>query len=215
MYKAVIFDLDGTLLDTLQDLYNSVNYALKAHQMPERTLDEVRSFVGDGVKKLIERAVRPETTEERAAEVLLSFKEHYALHSRDNTAPYEGVTELLERLADKGIKLAVVSNKLDSATKLLSREYFGIATAIGDCEGRAKKPAPDSVFEALKQLGVGNKEAVYVGDSEVDIATAQNSGLDCISVTWGFREKEYLKECGAAVFADNTQELEELIVSKS
>lgn len=213
MYKAVIFDLDGTLLDTLEDLWGSVNHALRLHGMPVRTLDEVRSFVGDGVKKLIERAVPAGCDTETAEYVLADFKAHYALHSRDKTAPYDGINELLGVLREKGIKLAVVSNKLDSATKELCYEYFKITTAIGECEGRAKKPAPDSVLEALRQLGVSNREAVYVGDSEVDIKTAQNSGMDCISVTWGFRTREFLKECGAKAFADSAKALEGLILN--
>lgn len=211
MYKAVIFDLDGTLLDTLTDLYLSVNYALEKHNMPCRTIDEVKAFVGNGVKKLIERAVEEGTDAKKTEQVLESFKEHYAIHSKDNTAPYPGIGKLLCDLESAGIKTGVVSNKLDSATKALCREYFGITTAIGDSSNRRKKPAPDSVLEVLALLGVEVGDAVYVGDSEVDIETARNCNMDCITVTWGFREKSFLKACGATVFADNTALLYELI----
>ncbi len=215
MYKAVIFDLDGTLLDTLEDLYLSVNYALKNFGRRERTLDEIRSFVGDGVRKLVERAIGPDVTEAEVQAVLDVFKEYYALHSRDNTAPYAGVNDLLERLVGAGIKNAVVSNKLDGATKLLCCEYFGdnVSVAIGDSEERNKKPAPDSVFEALRVLGLSAEEAVYVGDSEVDILTARNCGMKCISVTWGFRSREVLEAAGGTVFVGDTNALEAVIFS--
>lgn len=213
MYKAVIFDLDGTLLDTLQDLYLSVNYALKSCGRCERTIDEIKSFVGDGVGKLVERAAGSQATGEEVQTVLRIFKEHYSLHSRDNTAPYTGVNDLLERLVGAGIKIAVVSNKLDEATKLLCREYFGdnVSVAIGDSEGRNKKPAPDSVLEALRVLGMSVEEAVYVGDSEVDILTASNCGMKCISVTWGFRSREVLEAAGGRVFAEDTKALEAVV----
>lgn len=211
MYKAVIFDLDGTLLDTLKDLQLSVNYALNLHSMPERSLDEVRRFVGNGIAKLIERSVTNATSKEECAAVLEDFKAYYAVHNSDNTVPYDGICEMLENLNKAGIKTAVVTNKIDSAAKKLCDEMLGIDVAIGDSPERKKKPSPDSVYEALDLLGVSIGDAVYVGDSDVDIETAKNAGMDCISVTWGFRDKMYLKKCGAAVFADAPYELENLI----
>ncbi len=211
MYKAVIFDLDGTLLDTLKDLQLSVNYALKLHSMPERSLDEVRSFVGNGIAKLIERSVKNGTSKEECAAVLEDFKAYYAIHNSDNTMPYDGIRQMFENLDGAGIKTAVVTNKIDSAAKKLCHEMLGIDVTIGDSPERKKKPSPESVYEALELLGVSADEAVYVGDSDVDIETARNAGMDCISVTWGFRDKVYLKNCGATVFADTSYELECLI----
>lgn len=211
MYKAVIFDLDGTLLDTLKDLYLSVNYALRLHSMPERSIDEVRDFVGNGIAKLIERSVPVGTSAELCERVLGDFKIYYAVHNSDNTIPYEGICDMMVDLDDVGIKMAVVTNKIESAAKKLCSEFFRVDVVIGDSVGRRKKPNPDSVFEALDMLGVSAEEAVYVGDSDVDTETAKNAEIDCISVTWGFRDKEYLKRNGAMVFADNPYELKQLI----
>lgn len=202
-YKAVIFDLDGTLLDTLDDLKNSTNYALREMGFAERTQEEIRRFVGNGVAKLIERAV-PEGTDVSMVQKTLSvFKEHYALHCEDCTAPYEDVLPMLARLSERGIALAVVSNKIESAVISLCRQYFeGIDIALGDREERRKKPYPDALFEALRRLGLAPEEAVYIGDSEVDVETAKNAGMDCISVTWGFRDTDALKR--AWNVTDNT-----------
>ncbi len=214
MYKAAIFDLDGTLLNTLDDLAASVNHALKKHGMSERTLDEVRAFVGNGVRRLIERSVTCGTDENETEAVLADFKEHYGEHCRDMTAPYPGITEMLCNLKKAGVRTAVVSNKIDSATKKLCREYFDglILSAVGDVEGRAKKPAPDAVFAALAEIGTTAEESVYIGDSDVDVLTAANSSMGCIAVTWGFRSKEVLLEAGAKTFADTVGELERLIL---
>lgn len=206
-YSTYIFDLDGTLLDTIQDLAASVNYALSQCRMPERTLDEVRRFVGNGVRWLMIRAVPDGEDNPRFQEAFDIFRSHYLEHSLDTTAPYPGIMDMLERLKANGKRMAVVSNKFDTATKELIRHFFGnlIEVAIGENEaaGVRKKPAPDTVNEALHQLGVGKEDAVYVGDSDVDIQTARNSGLPCISVLWGFRDREFLLENGATTFVQS------------
>lgn len=206
-YSTYIFDLDGTLLDTIQDLATSVNYALCQCRMPERTLDEVRRFVGNGVRLLMIRAVPDGEDNPRFQEAFDIFRSHYLEHSLDTTAPYPGIMEMLQRLKANGKRMAVVSNKFDTATKELIRHFFGnlIEVAIGENEaaGVRKKPAPDTVNEALRQLGVGKENAVYVGDSDVDIQTARNSGLPCISVLWGFRDREFLLENGATTFVQS------------
>lgn len=216
--RAVIFDLDGTLLDTLQDLCGSTNAALRQYGYPERTVEEVRRFVGNGVKNLMLRALSIEKPEDspQFEEVFAAFKTHYALHSNDNTKPYPGVMELLGRLQAAGIRMAIVSNKLDAAVKQLNEIYFKdyISVAIGENEaaGVRKKPAGDTVFAALGELGAAPEEAVYVGDSEVDIATAENAGLPCISVTWGFRDSEWLTAHGAHKLYASPEEVWEEIV---
>jgi len=212
--KAVIFDLDGTLLDTLTDLANAVNAALEANGMPVRTIDEIRQFVGNGARNLLIRSVPDGLENPKFEKTLAAFRSYYAEHCKDYTKPYEGITELLESLKKLGIKMAIVSNKPDSAVKELAKEYFGdcIAVAIGDREGVARKPAPDTVYKALEELGVSTKDAVYVGDSDVDIMTAMNAEMPCISVTWGFRNREFLMFHGASQFADTSEELQALLL---
>lgn len=210
-YRTYIFDLDGTLLDTLGDLAASVNYAMRTHDMPEHSVDEVRLFVGNGVRRLMERAV-PGGAAHPAFEVAFAtFRRHYMEHSLDTTRPYEGIPELLQELKRRGRHTAVVSNKFDAATKELCRHFFPdtIDVAVGEheVEGIRKKPAPDTVLQALSQLGVGQEGAVYVGDSDVDIQTARNSGLPCISVLWGFRDREFLLAHGAETFVSQPSEL--------
>ena len=213
-YDTVIFDLDGTLLNTLQDLADSTNYALALQGMPARTLEEVRRFVGNGVGRLIHRAVPEGTPEEVEARVLADFRAHYTLNMEHKTAPYPGVLPLLDRLGQAGIRTAVVSNKFDSAVKGLCHAYFGarIPVAIGESQGVARKPAPDTVFRALEELGAGTGRAVYVGDSDVDIQTAANAGLPCLSVSWGFRDAEFLTAHGAQRTVDTPQALEALLL---
>lgn len=198
-YSAVIFDLDGTLLDTLQDLADSTNYALALHKLPARSLEEVRRFVGNGVGLLIHRAVPQGTPAALEARCLADFRAHYLLNMEHRTAPYPGIPELLDGLNAAGIKRAVVSNKFDGAVKGLCRTYFGdrVSVAIGESPGVARKPAPDTVFRALAELGADPAQAVYVGDSDVDIQTARNAGLPCLSVSWGFRTADFLREHGA------------------
>ena len=210
-YNTYIFDLDGTLLDTLGDLAASVNYALRTHGMPEHTIDDVRRFVGNGVRKLMERAVPDGTVNPLFDEAFATFRQHYMEHSLDTTRPYDGVPEMLATLKAKGCHLAVVSNKMMAATQELCRHFFPdtIEVAIGEneAEGIRKKPAPDTVIAALRQLGVGQEGAVYVGDSDVDIETARNSGLPCISVLWGFRDRDFLLQHGAKTLISAPSEL--------
>lgn len=212
-YDTVIFDLDGTILNTLTDLCGAVNHALTAHALPNRTIDEVRQFVGNGIFILICRAVPDGCDEATTLSVFEEFKSFYRDNSANMTCAYDGINELLARLREEGFKLAVVSNKAHFATVDICEKYFpGIFDVVlgeRESEGIAKKPAPDGVFEAMKLLSAD--KAVYVGDSEVDIATARNASLPCISVTWGFREKEILEASGAEIFADDTAQLYKLI----
>ena len=211
MYNTYIFDLDGTLLDTLTDLAASANYALRTHGMPEHSSDDVRRFVGNGVRKLMERAIPNGEANPDFEATFDTFREHYMLHSLDTTQPYPGIPEALAELKAKGCRLAVVSNKMMPATVELCRHFFPdtIEVAIGEheAEGIRKKPAPDTVFAALRELGVEKYSAVYVGDSDVDIATARNAGLPCISVLWGFRDREFLLDHGATTFISKPKEL--------
>ena len=210
-YQTYIFDLDGTLLDTLGDLAAAVNYALRTHGMPEHSIDDVRRFVGNGVRKLMERAIPDGEANPDFEAAFATFREYYMHHSLDTTKPYEGIPEALNVLKSKGCRLAVVSNKMMAATQELCRYFFPdtIEVAIGENEaaGIRKKPAPDTVIAALKALGVGQEGAVYVGDSDVDIETARNSGLPCISVLWGFRDREFLLHHGATTFISSPSEL--------
>lgn len=208
-YSTYIFDLDGTLLNTLGDLAASCNFALREMKMPERTTDEIRRFVGNGVKKLIERAVPKGTPSETVEQTLAIFRAHYLEHGLDTTKPYEGIDEMLAELKRRGKNIAVVSNKFYDATRQLCRHFFPdtVAVAIGEREGISKKPAPDTVIAALEELGVSTEGAVYVGDSEVDVQTAQNCGIPCISVLWGFRDKDFLSENGATTFVLRPEEI--------
>lgn len=211
--KAVIFDLDGTLLNTLEDLKDAVNHALEQNDLPLRTLEEVRQFVGNGIDKLIERAVPEGRKNPKFESVLACMKAYYAVHCKDKTCAYEGIMPLLEELKSRDLKLAIVSNKTDAEVKVLSKEYFGdyFLASIGEKKGVEKKPAPDTALKALEELGVSKEQAVYVGDSDVDVKTAENAGLRNIAVTWGFRSKSYLKEQGAKEFIDTPSELLDLL----
>ena len=194
----------GTLLNTLEDLCDAVNAALEINGMPKRTLEEVRNFVGNGVRNLMLRAVENGEDNPLFEKAFADFKKYYALHCKDKTVPYRGIIELLEVLQNRGIKMAIVSNKIDSAVKELNNFYFSeyTKTAIGEMEGVARKPAPDTALKALRELGVSADKAIYVGDSDVDIKTARNAGLDCVSVTWGFRDRDFLIENGATRLID-------------
>ena len=210
LYSTYIFDLDGTLLDTLQDLADSVNYALRQHNMPEHSIDEIRGFVGNGVRLLMQRSVPEGTDDAQFEAVFATFRQYYMQHSLDTTKPYEGVSELLHELKCRGCRLAVVSNKMMAATQELIAHFFpDVEVAIGEHEaaGIRKKPAPDTVFQALRQLGVGPEDAVYVGDSDVDIHTARHAGLPCISVLWGFRDRTFLEAHGATTFISHPADL--------
>ena len=204
-YNTYIFDLDGTLLDTLQDLAGSVNYSMRQHHMPEHSVDDVRRFVGNGVRLLMERAVPNGVRNLQFDAAFATFRRHYMQHSLDTTRPYDGIPELIHELAVKGCHMAVVSNKMMAATQELVHHFFPeIPIAIGEheAEGIRKKPAPDTVFAALQQFEGKQLTAVYVGDSDVDLATARNAGLPCISVLWGFRDRDFLIAHGATPFVE-------------
>ncbi len=211
--RAVLFDLDGTLLNTLDDLAASTNAALAAHGLPARTTDEVRRFVGNGVAKLIARAVPPGTDAETTDAVLASFVAHYRAHDRDRTAPYPGVMEALDALIARGVHCAVISNKIEPSVRALCAAYFGgrIDAAVGDAPGRPVKPAPDGVFEAMRRMGVSPENCVYVGDSDVDICTGHNAGIRSVGVTWGFRSEELLRAAGADAICHAAHELPGLL----
>ena len=213
-YKAVLFDMDGTLLDTLEDLCDSTNHALAQMGYPLRGIEEIRRFIGNGAEKQIRRAVPEGTSEEKIMETLAAFRAYYQDHCQIKTKVYDGLLDVLSELKEKGVKMAVVSNKPDAAVKKLSREYFGdrLDYAIGPSDGVRCKPYPDMAEEALKALGVEKKDAVFVGDSEVDVQTGLNAGLDVIAVSWGFRSRQVVIEAGAKMIADDASELEKLIL---
>ena len=210
-YQTMIFDLDGTLLDTLEDLADAVNAALRMHGYPERSIDEVRAFVGNGVRRLMRLAHPGGEAAADFEEVLTDFKVYYADHSRDKTKPYAGILELLETLKGRGVKMAIVSNKFDAAVKELNRFYFDdlIPVAIGENEaaGIRKKPAPDSVFSAMALLGAEPETTLYVGDSEVDHETSRQAGLDLILVSWGFRPRSSLEKYASMALIDSPEEI--------
>ena len=210
---TIIFDLDGTILDTLEDLKNSVNHALSSNNLPERSLAEVRSFVGNGIRLLMELSVPRGTDAAIVDKCFADFKEHYKKHSADNTKPYDGVVELLQDLKNKGYKLAVVSNKADFAVQTLVADYFdGIFDyAVGEREGIRRKPCPDSVNDALLHLASDKNSAVYVGDSEVDVETARNAAIPCVAVTWGFRDKSVLEGLSPEYIIDKPSQLMDIL----
>lgn len=212
-YDTVVFDLDGTLLNTLEDLTDSVNYAMKKYGFQEHTLEEVRNFVGNGLLKLMERAIPKGKEEPQFDKIFEDFCTYYGAHCAIKTRPYDGIMDLLEELEKRKIKIAIVSNKGDFAVKELNELYFKgkIKVAIGEREGIQRKPAPDTVLEALEELGSTKEGAIYVGDSDVDIMTAKNAGLSCISVTWGFRNRDFLKEHGASCFVDAPEKILEFV----
>lgn len=216
MIKGVLFDLDGTLLDTLEDLYRSVNAALEAYGFPLRTMEEIRNFVGNGVRNLMIRAVPSGEDNPDFEGCFQVFREHYAVHLNDHTVPYDGILELLKELKEKKIPTAVVSNKSDAAVKELCKQIFGelVPLAIGESERVQKKPAPDTVIEAAAGLGIPLQQCIYVGDSEVDLATARNADIPCISVSWGFRDRELLESLGAEMLVDQVAELRTCLWTK-
>ncbi len=212
-YDTVIFDLDGTLLDTLEDLTDAVNFALRECAMKTRSIEEVRIFVGNGIRNLMRRAIEGGEENPDFDRAFGLFQTYYKEHCNDKTRLYPGVRELLCALKERGCHLAIVSNKADFGVKELREIYFKdmVETAIGEREGIARKPAKDTVCQALLEMGVTGERAVYVGDSDVDILTAKNAGLPCISVTWGFRDREFLEEHGAVHFADTSEEILKLL----
>ena len=213
-YNAVIFDLDGTILSTLEDLSDSVNFALRNNSLPERTIDEVRCFVGNGIRLLIERAVPKNCDLSVVDSVFSDFKSHYKTNCTNKTMPYDGIMDMLNSLKSKGIKLGVLSNKADFAVQDLCERYFYniFDGVLGEVENTPKKPAPDGVYNVMKRMGVVNPKCVYVGDSDVDVLTAKNANLDCIAVSWGFRDVDNLKNAGAEVIVSTPKELFEEII---
>ena len=212
-YDLIIFDMDGTILNTLEDLKNSLNYVLQQAGYQTRTLEEVRTFVGNGIRKTIERALPSDIEEEKVDELFSLFMDYYAIHNTDNTKPYNGVIELLKELKHLGYKTNVVSNKQDSAVKSLCKKFFTglFDVEIGEKENIAKKPEPDEVNEVLKILNIDRTKSIYIGDSEVDIQTAQNSKMKSIIVDWGFRDRKFLYEHGAEVIVSNPSEILDII----
>lgn len=213
-YQLAIFDLDGTLLDTLDDLADSVNFALESKGYPQRSREEVRRFVGNGIRKLVERAVPAQTDCSDVDEVFACFVSRYKEHCADKTKPYDGVLELLRQLKEYGVKTAVVSNKADDAVKALCNQYFPglLCEAIGERAGIARKPAPDTVQEVLRLLGTDKAQAVYIGDSEVDVETAKNADMDCIAVDWGFRDADVLRGAGAETMVSDIKQLKDVLL---
>ena len=209
-YKAAIFDLDGTLLDTLADLRDSMNHTMELFGFPTHSTEAIRSFVGSGVEQFVASAVPGGFDNPHFREIVKEYSEYYGIHSEDQTKPYDGVLDLITKLKDSGIAVAVVSNKAHSASRGLCRTHFPeveIVNGEREAEGVRRKPYPDMVLMTVKEIGVKPEECVYIGDSEVDILTAENAGMDCISVLWGFRDRDYLEENGGKVFVENTDEL--------
>lgn len=215
-YNTAVFDLDGTLLDTLGDLRDSVNFALEKNNFPKRTTEEIRAFVGNGIRLLIERAVPENTPIQEIDKCFEDFKTHYKDNSAVLTKPYDKIIDVLNELRNNGVKTAVVSNKADFAVKSLVDFYFPnlFDCAFGEREGIRRKPAPDAVFGALKEIGADTDKAVYIGDSDVDIETARNSNLPCIAVTWGFRDKSVLEELTPEYIIDRPQDISNIILKE-
>ncbi len=214
-YKAVLFDLDGTLLNTLNNITAAVNHTLTAYGMPARTSAEVRAFVGNGAASLISRAVPDGTDADTTVRVLRDFRVYYAEHSLDLTAPYDGILSVLARLKDAGIAMAVVSNKPEISVEVLCRHFFAdfIDIALGDTPDRPRKPAPDGTLQALARLGVSADEAIFVGDGDTDVLTAKNAGMPCLGVTWGFRDADDLRAAGANHLVDTPTQMADYLLN--
>ncbi|PKM72731.1 MAG: HAD family hydrolase [Firmicutes bacterium HGW-Firmicutes-16] len=212
-YNTIIWDMDGTLLDTLDDLTDSVNAAMTEFHLPVRTRDEIRSFIGNGINRLLGLSIPGGKQNPQFEEILSFFKICYAKNSSNKTKPYIGLDKVLPELKSGGYRMAIVSNKIDTAVKALSEQFFKnlMDAAIGNSENLRRKPSPDEVFEALRILGAEKESAVYIGDTEVDIETAKNAGIDCISVSWGYRDRQELLAHGARAIVDTPEELVELL----
>lgn len=213
-YKAVLFDMDGTVLDTLGDLAAAVNHTLREFSMPERSIAEIAAALSNGAAYLIAHTVPAGTPKELTDKVLAAYAPYYDAHCDILTGPYDGIVPLMEKLRDKGVKLAVISNKQDTAVKPLAEKYFPglLEIAVGESAEVRRKPNPDAVLAALRHIGVEREDAIYVGDTEVDLQTARNAGMECASVDWGFRTREQLVEIGAEHIFDTVQELEEYLL---
>lgn len=212
-YKAVIFDMDGTLLDTLEDITDSVNYALGKLGLPLRDISQIRRYVGNGVLRMLELSLPEGKRNPRIDDAVGLFRQHYDKNCRNKTRPYIGILELLENLSANNFNMAVISNKYDAAIKELNAFYFSkyITVAIGESDNIKRKPAADMLLAAMNRLGVKADETIYVGDSEVDIETALNAAVVCISVTWGFRDRDWLKNHGAKTIINSPEELAALL----
>ena len=208
MKTLILFDLDGTLLDSLEDLTDSANYTLAQYGCPLRTMEEIRSFIGNGAEYLIRMALPGKENDPPLTEVLATYKAYYATHARIKTKPYDGVLEALEEIS-KNYMVAIVSNKPDVATKILAKEMFGGIPAWGESAECKRKPAPDMLYKAMAEMGADR--CIYVGDSEVDVATTKNAGCQCLSVLWGFRDKQVLVDAGAEHFCEKPQDLARMI----
>ncbi len=208
-YTTVIFDLDGTLLDTLEDLWLATNHTMEAFGWPDRTITEVRAFVGNGTARLVKCAAPQDIDEETFNKALAAQQEYYTAHCTDTTRPYDGIMGLLGKLKEHGIKMAIVSNKPQKAVESLRDLYFAdyIDICVGDSPAVRRKPQPDTVLRSIELLGSKREESVYVGDSEVDVMTAANAGIDCIAVSWGFRDLIQLVEAGAQTICKDTNEV--------
>lgn len=212
-YETILFDMDGTILDTLEDLKDAVNYVMRQNGEPEHSLDEIRSFVGNGMKKLMIRSIPGGEENPTFEKQFKEYQEYYPPHSKIKTKPYDGILDFMKECKLRGVKLAVVSNKQQPAVTELSAYYFEdlFDASVGDGEGRKVKPAPDAPYEAMKRIGADPKTTLYVGDSDVDAATAENAGLDCVLVTWGFRERELLEQQKHIAIIDSVDELYQFI----
>lgn len=217
MKRFAIFDLDGTLLDTLEDLKDSMNYILRKEGFSERSLLEIRSFVGNGVRKLVERAVPLEVKNDKDLidRLYKEFSSYYNEHCMVKTGLYPGISEMIDEIRGQGYECAIVSNKIDSAVKELGEKYFGdrMKSLVGEVPGIPTKPAPDMVLRAMEEMGASPRDSIYIGDSEVDIETAKNVGIPCVSVLWGFRDREFLENKGGTVFVENVKELTEKLLA--
>lgn len=214
MQRTVIFDLDGTILDTLDDLTDAVNFALSSFGLPARRKEEICSFVGNGIRKLIERAIgAPEHKDEQ--EIFETFRSHYAQHCAVKTKPYEGIEDVLKTLKKRGVKTAVLSNKSDAEVKKLIKDYFpnlfDVVEGENESAGFPRKPNPKGLLEVMRRLNASAEDTIYVGDSNVDIQTAKNAGVRCISVTWGFKEKAFLLSSGAKEMVDTPEDILNLV----
>ena len=215
-YKAVLFDMDGTVLDTLRDLNAAVNACMEHFSLPHQTLDETRRRVGNGSRRLMELSVPAGTCDEKIEEMLGWYLPYYNRHANDTTAPYPGISELMRSLSAQGLRLAIVSNKPDRTVRELAEIHFPglLETAVGENEaaGIRRKPWPDTLLAAAAELGVPIRQCLYVGDSEVDVLTASRAGMDCASVLWGFRSREEIEAAGGRLFFSSPQELEEYLL---
>ena len=208
MKTGILFDLDGTLLDTLEDLQDSVNYALAQYGCPPRTLTEVKEFIGNGARKLIERSLPGKENDPDVDEVLATYQAYYKTHSRIKTKPYDGILQALKEISAK-YPIAIVSNKPDAATKALCKDFFGDVYARGESNDCPRKPAPDMLQKAMEIIGVDT--CIYVGDSEPDVQTARNLGVKCLSVLWGFRDRKTLEQAGGKHFCDHPAKLLQML----